>query len=204
MSEIALEQFVNKHDVRYYLHEPFNFGGRKIYTDGHTMAYCHTDEPDTAPENLRANLADILRTIESNSTWQEFEIEESAKEQCSDCLGSGKSRLVECNDCDGHGEVHYSVGSHDYSDDCKNCLGAGEFVVPGGDDNCLKCDGKGEAFIAERMAVFQSEYNPKYLERINKPGTETNLPGPESMLIFRNGEIKGAIMYMRSGACNFR
>lgn len=197
MNEINYEEFINPTDVRYYLHKPFCLGGRKIYTDGHTLVFHPTDEPDSVPEGLENSVPKILEKIEAADTWCDLPQSSLETEPCLRCNSSGKVTEVDCAECDGEGEVEWSTANHVYTAECKECYGDLQVIKPGGDTKCTACDGKGQRFRDRSIPIFQSNFNPHYVARINKPGTEIQLPGPDSMLIFRNGDTKGAIMPMR-------
>jgi hypothetical protein len=120
------------------------------------------------------------------------------RQLCPSCYGSG--RVHPCPECDGAGEVQWSTGFNDYSDDCKTCHGAGH--VPGEGEKCTECDGERFVYANHEMPVgfCKDEYdiNAFLLEKIKKlPGVKLYTAHINGMFHFRFDGGEGMLMGMR-------
>jgi hypothetical protein len=196
-TELKVDDFLAKNDIRTYLEEPFFLDNHKVFTNGHVLVMHKCVGIDSIKESLAPTVRNFMEQLEQNTDWSPMPEIEFKFSACTSCDGTGKAKQERCGECDGEGEVEWSSGSHDYAADCKACDGDGWWLVPGGDDDCDTCGGSGKRYELRHYMVGESAFNPKYLAMIQAEGTEINQPGKNEMLLFRNGDAFGLIMGIR-------
>ena len=194
---IDFERFTNPNDPREYVQKPFSFNGRSYATTNAVMVFkegVFYDEMD-----IKFDPDEIVNKIKAcifSPLSKPFEIPE--KIECKECKGSGKLTQTECEECEGEGVVCFSNDYSDYECDCESCGGNGHMVIIGGDTNCTRCNGTGQAFdIHARIEYGSSLFDAKYINLIaHEENLEVGLLD-NGALAFRVGEVMGIIMNIR-------
>lgn len=143
--------------------EPYFHNGHRYATNGHLFIRVDNtaaDESDFIP-HLSREISAIksMETMLSIELGTVYEIPEQIEiHPCNECAGTGKLKLIQCEDCDGLGS--FTRGQHTY--DCLNCDGDGELHVPGSDEHCYCCHGT-KIHPDPAAVIGGSAFNPGYL-----------------------------------------
>jgi hypothetical protein len=166
----------NQNDWREYLRTPHRIGEFVYASNGYIAVRVHVDSmpalglqvPDEVPDTPPVIQDTIARMITKSrlDVGPMAGINLSAiiqsQKPCPACQGTGKTKSIECDDCDGEGEFTY--GCHEY--ECKKCDGAGRifgFLSGGQEHTCESCNGTGIQEEWKTVEVghgqhFQSRY----------------------------------------------
>jgi hypothetical protein len=195
MTGIRLEDFTSQYDARHFLRTPFNRDGKTCASNGHTLVL-FPENPDYAEldEKHKLNISQLVAEIDAaefiplpaNITLPE-------PIPCGVCKGTGKAREIDCDECEGAGEVCFSNDHHDYEVTCKSCEGEGVSIEVGV-GTCDNCKGTGKRFDRREAVKIADIYiDPNYLSFIIHAPDLLICALPDKLL-FKSNDISGAIM----------
>lgn len=176
-------------------------GGIEFATDGKTLAWRRTTEPDTEAVSFMPRALEIVAEV--TSRWPadaDFlplpDLGEIAVEGCVECGGTGRE-LVPCRECDGEGHMTCNLGHRHRCEEC-----GGGACVPGKTCNfCDECEGAGEFEKQTPIILGPIDCDKVLLRKIEPYGVEIVPVAEEfvsvksSLLLFRIGrEIRGLLM----------
>ena len=199
-----LQKFCTCDKIRYELTQPFTAGEFTYATDGRIAVRVPAiPGADATPKKTDltkafAHDATLRKPIELPRGWQDFP---ELKGPCNSCKGTGKyPEMIECDTCDGSGEVTCSECDNDH--DCKDCNGKGE-VRGNVNAVCENCHGACEVPHTTPISANRGElyFNDSFLRRIfTLPDVamsyHPDLPNEPAAFTFTGGE--GRIMGMRA------
>lgn len=193
MTDIRLEDFTSQYDVRTFLRTPFNRDGKTCASNGHAVVL-FPENPDYAEldEKHKLKISHFVAEIEA-AVFMPLPANITLPEpiQCGVCKGTGKAREIDCDECEGEGEVCFSNDHHDYEFPCKSCEGKGLKVAVGICDNCK---GTGKAFnLINGVKIGDIYIDPNYLSLIIH-APDLQICALPDKLLFKSGDISGAIM----------
>ncbi len=149
-------------DPRFYLRVPFLVGKYTARTNGHLFVAIIQAETDA--DTLTDQRPEVVRLI-TEKIAQAEQIEPSkwlllrkiSRDEflCTKCKGVS-SEKVNCEECDGSGEVDLSNDFNDYECICQSCDGAGTFA-------CDFCSGKGVTKFDPAAQVQEANFDANYI-----------------------------------------
>lgn len=128
------------------LHEVMLCNGKAVATNGNILMLSN-DDLDVKKDCLES-IEKYVAYLDSYdfSQCKEYDVAVPPHDVCSACDGLGYTKLIECPECDGEGEVSVSNQYSTYHDlECATCDGSGRISSPTGQKTeCERCDGAGE------------------------------------------------------------
>lgn len=204
---IDIRYFFDPESTRKCLRRPFNFNGRTIANNGFTLLsipaqniYVGLPEAEISGDIIR--IARVLDVIDKPRDFKPLPdgLKIPNPSICHDCAGTGHEIRKTCPECEGEGGFEYMSRCNTYDIECLSCLGAGEYIVSGGDEPCPECNGIGTCFLGKYIIyVLGIKLNAALLYPLNKCTLNIQVAvstAPEA-LIFKNGDERGLIMAIR-------
>ena len=157
------------HPDREVTRAPFSRGDYTYATNG----FCAVRVPRMAEitNEVESRIESLDWDFDSVTKWlTPPSVDEASFVECGYCEGNGF--MVDCDECDGEGEVELQSDYNDYSFKCKGCDGEG--VIAGSNalafedkHNCTRCGGSGKK--SNGPIQFGDQYlHPENLAIINK------------------------------------
>lgn len=204
---MRLEDICNRHDPRAYAHQPFNYKGHAVATNGHVLLVTH-ERPDlidindieVSPEFF-GSLDKMLARVEDRIFVMDLPlITLPDKKPCTTCKGTGKAEITICDECNGEGDMILSSTRNDYWVTCKSCNGLGDLVKTQTDKDCPDCNGKGEEYRDNaHVKIHDIKIAGTYCELLLSANKLKLSPEPEQhMMFFKAGDYKGVVMGLRT------
>lgn len=207
---IPYSKFHATDDVRHYLNQPFNHGGYTVASDGHSILLSpldHQFDGNTHPLSTIDNIIDIVIGTPVETLSEPLTLPE--KPTCAHCLGTGKAPdMIECEECEGEGEVKLENDFNEYTCCCKSCGGIGLIQGKTKSQPCENCNETGKSYKTDGYLmpsagtqINGSYYNNHLLDKIiHEPGLKIGQYHIDTertdmaWLIFEVANQRGAIM----------
>ena len=139
------------------LNKPFNIEENTWATNRHA-AICIPELADF-PINTNQRVANILETcIQKQSQLSYSNLSDWVKpklRKCPDCKETGKCKEIECEECQGVGNLVFSSSMNQYSVKCKNCVGKGMKIILDALCICEMCHGTGKKVSGSGIVRFK-------------------------------------------------
>lgn len=117
--------FVGKDDVRPELNQPFKKGGKYCATDAHSLIFISEEKANlNFPEQDKPSIETVIP--KEDTCYIEIKVSEIESQLIPDMIDEEiEGEEIECDECEGEGEVEWSFGIYDRMDDCPACGGSG-------------------------------------------------------------------------------
>ena len=143
--DINLDVFTGSHDCRAWINTPFKIKNHSYATDGHCAVRVELQkEHQDCTSDYPKGVVNIFKGVES-FTYQELtDFKKPEMKKCATCRGHKKAYKATCFECDGEAFVTLENDHNVYSVECQSCDGDGEIIHRGGEIDCCDCKGTGE------------------------------------------------------------
>lgn len=183
-------------------HAPMNFGDKTLATNGIVFLRQPrlAGEREDWPADRSNKVMALLEQIESAAYAPEHITVLPEMVLCATCIGCGKATKIECPECGGVGVVDAETDYNTYHDlECASCRGKGHTADPGGEQDCPACSGSGRAYPGNSYLTIRGvTIQPKYFDLIRGlDDLQFAASEDKEMLMFKSGEMAGAIMGYR-------
>ncbi len=200
---INIIDFCGVEDTRRHINSPFIVKDKIVATNGHVLIASpndHKNEYIQCPEGF--NAARVINIIDAAQEWAKVDkIILPEMIGCVTCLGGGKAKKTECEECEGDGTVDAETDYSTYYDlTCASCDGVGYLNYTETDDICPDCNGSGKVYEPYAcVEILGINVQAKYLRLIiNEENLEFSANTDSGMLIFKCIGYTGAIMQCRA------
>lgn len=194
-----IKKWCAKLDSRKYLEIPFNYGGRTFACNGHVMISI-TEEaghPDIEESLIKAMIV-FLDTDSFTFAPLSPNLKLPEATKCETCKGTKKVTSIQCDECEGDGEVEFDNEHNSYSCECKTCDGSGHETTIGVGNDCHECLGYGTSHKRfDHTEIDGATINAQYA-RLLSAIENVEVSNQDNKLYFRAGDVKGVILGMRT------
>lgn len=191
----------DKDHYRDHLKKPFIVDDATVYCNGHVMLMTPTTEQH---EQCHGKIISAMRKFIERARSGKYSLIENVvipeKITCTSCVGTGKSSIEECEECEGGGFIEFDNNYNSYECDCKSCDGEGRITQAGGENDCTDCNGSGKAY--ERFAhvvISGVPINANYYDMImSLPNTQFDAGEKDNEILYFKSDVgMGCVMGMR-------
>jgi len=197
---INIQDFLEPEPLHEWQRAPFNLGSRTVATTPWAIISIPKDDQYEPLESHMENAVQAqLDKIKNHKFKPMPAIEMPELIDCTLCDSTGTTHIARCSECHGAGYVEFATTFNDYNPACLTCKGQCMEILPGGDETCQLCRGKGASFNEKTPIEIEGVHvNPNLLLPISSaPNLQIATDKETHMLFFKASDAEGVIAGMK-------